>query len=81
MRAFKRQPSQGVYNLKTIYLIRHAESIGQHPDGSLTELGKKEAQDMVARLRDLSPYVRAVETIRPYCDSAGLDIQTDPDLA
>ena len=41
--------------MKTIYLIRHAESIGQHPDGSLTELGKKEAQDMVARLRDLIP--------------------------
>jgi 2,3-bisphosphoglycerate-dependent phosphoglycerate mutase len=43
---------------------------------------------MAARLRDLhldgafsSPYKRAVETIRPYCDSAGLDIQTDPDLA
>ena len=48
LRAFKRQPSQGVYNLKTIYLIRHAESIGQHPDGSLTELGKKQAQDMAA---------------------------------
>ena len=74
--------------MKTIYLIRHAESIGQHPDGSLTELGKKQAQDMAARLRDLSPdgaisspYVRAIETIRPCCDSAGLDIQTDPDLA
>ena len=43
---------------------------------------------MVARLRELSPdgaisspYVRAVETIQPYCDSAGLDIQTDLDLA
>ena len=71
-----------------MYLIRHAESIGQHPDGSLTELGKKQAQDMAARLRDLSPdgaisspYVRAIEPIRPYCASAGLDIQTDPDLA
>ena len=74
--------------MKTIYLIRHAKSTGQHPDGVLTDLGKKQAQDMVARLRDLSPdgaisspYVRAVETIRPYCDSAGLDIQTDTDLA
>ena len=28
-----------------------------------------------------SPYLRALDTIRPYCDSAGLDIQTDPDLA
>ena len=43
---------------------------------------------MVALLRDLSPdgaisspYVRAIETILPFCDSAGLDIQTDPDLA
>lgn len=42
----------------------------------------------MARLRDLSPdaaisspYVRAIETILPFCDSAGLDIQTDPDLA
>ena len=74
--------------MKTIYLIRHAESTGQHPDCSLTELGKKQAQDIVARLRDLSPdaaisspYVRAIETILPFCDSAGLDIQTDPDLA
>jgi len=74
--------------LKTIYLIRHAESTGQQPDGDLTELGKKQAQDIVSRLRDFrpdgaisSPYVRAIETIQPYCDSAGLDIQTDPDLA
>ena len=74
--------------MKTLYLIRHAESTGQQPDAALSDLGKKQAQDMVARLRDLSPdgaisspYVRAVETIQPYCDSAGLDIQTDLDLA
>ncbi|MDB3929853.1 histidine phosphatase family protein [Paracoccaceae bacterium] len=41
--------------MKTIYLIHHAESTGQHPDGVLTDLGKKQAQNMVARLRDLSP--------------------------
>ena len=43
---------------------------------------------MVARLRDLSPdgaisspYVRAMETSQPYCDSAGLEFQTDLDLS
>ena len=74
--------------MKTIYLIRHAQSTGQQPDGDLTELGKHQAQDLVARLSAIgpdgaysSPYLRARDTIRPYCDSAGLDIQTDPDLA
>ena len=74
--------------MKTIYLIRHAQSTGQQPDGDLTELGKKQAQDLIARLSYIapdgaysSPYLRALDTIRPYCDSAGLDIQTDPDLA
>ena len=74
--------------MKTIYLIRRAQSTGQQPDGDLTELGKQQAQDMAARLRDLhldgafsSPYLRALDTIRPYCDRVGLDIQTDPDLA
>ena len=74
--------------MKTIYLIRHAQSTGQQPDGDLTELGKQQAQDLIARLSAIgpdgaysSPYLRALDTIRPYCDSAGLDIQTDPDLA
>ncbi|MGB0687348.1 MAG: histidine phosphatase family protein, partial [Paracoccaceae bacterium] len=74
--------------MKTIYLIRHAQSTGQQPDGDLTELGKQQAQDLIARLSSIgtygaysSPYLRALDTIRPYCDSAGLDIQTDPDLA
>ena len=74
--------------MKTIYLICHAQSTGQQPDGDLTELGKKQAQDLIARLSSIdpdgaysSPYLRALDTIRPYCDSAGLDIQTDPDLA
>ena len=56
--------------MKTIYLIRHAESTGQQPDAALRDLGKKQAQDMVARLRELSPdgaisspYVRAMEII------------------
>ena len=74
--------------MKTIYLIRHAQSTGQQPDGDLTELGKQQAQDLIALLSAIgpdgaysSPYLRALDTIRPYCDSAGLDIQTDPDLA
>ena len=74
--------------MKTIYLIRYAQSTGQQPDGDLTELGKKQAQDLIARLSYIapdgaysSPHLRALDTIRPYCDRAGLDIQTDPDLA
>ncbi len=74
--------------MKTIYLIRHAQSTCQQPDGDLTEIGKKQAQDLIAGLSSIgpdgaysSPYLRALDTIRPYCDSAGLDIQTDPDLA
>ena len=74
--------------MKTTYLIRHAQSTGQQPDGDLTELGKKQAQDLIARLSYIgpdgaysSPYLRALDTIRPYCASANLDIQTDPDLA
>lgn len=70
-----------------IYLVRHAESTGAQPDGPLTEKGHDQARELSVRLAELkpnaafsSPYVRAIDTIRPYCDAIGMKIEAKPDL-
>ncbi len=75
----------------TIYLARHAMSAPSpelpEPDWPLSEDGKEQALNLRDRLDDLgidraysSPFPRAVETVRPFCEGAGLDIEIEPDL-
>ncbi|MDG2407098.1 MAG: histidine phosphatase family protein, partial [Paracoccaceae bacterium] len=54
----------------------------------LTELDKRQAQLLVARLSFASPdgtfsspYGRAFESSRLHCDGVGIVMKTDPDLA
>jgi 2,3-bisphosphoglycerate-dependent phosphoglycerate mutase len=70
-----------------ILLIRHAQSSGQHPDADLTAEGHAQAQALIPRLAALgvreifsSPYRRAIATVAPFADQAGLTIQTIGDL-
>ena len=74
-----------------IVLVRHAQS-APTPDlpelaWPLSERGRQQAQDLAAVLAELgvealasSPYVRAIDTLRPFAEAAGLEIQVDPDL-
>lgn len=76
----------------TVYLLRHAESTVvpalPESDWPLSEAGVQQAGELPARLAPLgidhvvsSPFVRAVETVRPFCEAAGIELQTDSDLS
>jgi 2,3-bisphosphoglycerate-dependent phosphoglycerate mutase len=75
----------------TLILVRHAQSAPDpalpNRDWPLSELGRQQAADLAPVLKALgvdvlasSPFVRAVETLRPYADAAGLSIEVDEDL-
>jgi 2,3-bisphosphoglycerate-dependent phosphoglycerate mutase len=75
----------------TLILVRHAQSA---PDPALperewplSEAGRRQAADLPTALAELgvdalasSPYLRAIETLRPYAELAGLEISIDEDL-
>lgn len=70
-----------------LILIRHCESSGQAPDAPLTEAGARAAEALAERLRALnpdavysSPYLRALTTVQPFADRAGLAIVEDARL-
>jgi len=72
-------------NLTIVYLLRHAES---HTDPNipqsewpLTQRGRQQAESLKSCLANLaidciysSPYARAVETVTPFAEQAGLGI-------
>jgi 2,3-bisphosphoglycerate-dependent phosphoglycerate mutase len=75
----------------TLILVRHAQSA---PDPALperefplSEIGRRQAEALAPVLAELgvdalasSPYIRAVDTLRPYAEAAGLPITVDEDL-
>lgn len=77
--------------MTTLILVRHAQSAPDPAlpdrDWPLSELGRQQALDLAPALAELgvdalasSPYHRAIATLRPYADHAGLDIAVDEDL-
>lgn len=75
--------------MKKIYCIRHCSAIGQHKDSPLTTEGTRQAQLMSMYLNEQnfpidkiisSPYLRAVESIKPFADTKDLQINLDPQL-
>ena len=77
--------------MTTLVLVRHAQSAPDpalpEPDWPLSETGRRQAAELAPTLARLgvdalasSPYLRAVETLRPYAEHAGLDIAIDEDL-
>ena len=75
----------------TIYLLRHAESAPgrdlPEPDWPLSPGGADQARRLVTQLSGLgiagvcsSPFVRAVATVRPFCEARQLSIEIEPDL-
>lgn len=73
--------------MKNIYLIRHCSAKGQEPLAELTDEGSKQAVRLAEALEHKqievvisSPYQRAIDTIRPYCERHHLTLQTDDRL-
>lgn len=72
---------------KNIYIVRHAEAEGQDPQAKLTERGLKQAGILADFLSNVkveriisSPYVRAIETMRPFAERNNLNIELDDRL-
>jgi len=77
--------------MTTLILVRHAQSAPDRDlperDWPLSGKGREQALDLAPALAELgvevlasSPFLRAIETLRPYADRAGLDIGVDEDL-
>lgn len=73
--------------MKSLYFVRHCQAAGQERDAPLTEQGRADAGRLVPFFREKeiagvysSPFVRAIETIRPYAEAAGRRIVTDERL-
>jgi 2,3-bisphosphoglycerate-dependent phosphoglycerate mutase len=73
--------------MRHIYLIRHCKANGQEPDAHLTEEGCQQAKKLSVFFADKkidliisSPYIRAIETIRPLAESIGMEIILDDRL-
>ena len=75
----------------TVYLLRHAEStvFPAVPESGwpLSEAGVQQAGELGPTLEPLgidhvvsSPFVRAVETVRPFCEATGIKLLVDCDL-
>ena len=76
--------------MKKLIVIRHCSAIGQERDAELTIAGKDQANTLATFLLEnqlqidhiiSSPFVRAIDSIRPYALQANLPIQEDERLA
>lgn len=76
--------------MTVVYFVRHAESnYNNHDDllRELTEKGLKDSKLVTQFLSDKeidiafsSPYKRAIDTIRDYAESSGLEIHIENDF-
>ncbi|WP_249871813.1 histidine phosphatase family protein [Oceanobacillus saliphilus] len=75
--------------MKKIYFVRHCSADGQHKDAPLTKMGIQQAVELATFFEkeqvtfDLiltSPYLRAIESIKPYTQLTGIPIEYDERL-
>ena len=73
--------------MQKIVLVRHAAATGQDADAPLTSEGRLQANALAELLLPFqiqrvisSPFVRATESVGPFCKRAGLVVETDPRL-
>lgn len=69
---------------KNIYIIRHCEAVGQSSDSPLTEKGIIQADELTEFLSDInvdriicSPFLRAIQTIKPFAENRNIEIEMD----
>jgi len=76
-------------SLKRIYLMRHCSAGGQHKDSPLTTEGIRQAQLLAKYFYNLqipidkiisSPYLRAIESMKPFAQEKGIKIDIDDRL-
>ncbi|KAB2451058.1 histidine phosphatase family protein [Bacillus sp. CH126_4D] len=76
--------------MKKLIVIRHCSATGQERNAELTIAGKNQANTLATFLLEnqpqidyiiSSPFVRAIDSIRPYALQANLSIQEDERLA
>jgi 2,3-bisphosphoglycerate-dependent phosphoglycerate mutase len=72
---------------KVLYLVRHCQAVGQHPQAPLSSAGLSQAHALADRLAGCgierivsSPFLRAVQSITPLAERLGLTIVTDARL-
>jgi len=70
--------------MKKIFLVRHCEATGQPADSQLTSKGFEQATELTDLLQKFeikrvvsSPFVRAIQTIEPFCQKQHLSLETD----
>jgi 2,3-bisphosphoglycerate-dependent phosphoglycerate mutase len=73
--------------MKCIFLVRHCKAEGQEPEASLTHEGFEQANLLAQFFADKeidrivsSPYKRAIQSIEPFANSRGLNIEKDERL-
>jgi 2,3-bisphosphoglycerate-dependent phosphoglycerate mutase len=76
-----------VFQLKSIYVIRHCEAEGQPPESSLTDKGLMQAIDLATFFNNVkieriisSPYKRAIQTIQPLAKQLNVEIEINSQL-
>jgi 2,3-bisphosphoglycerate-dependent phosphoglycerate mutase len=69
---------------KKIYLVRHCEAEGQPPEAALTEVGRKQANELAQFFLNKqidqilsSPYLRAKESIEPLQKELNVELKVD----
>ncbi|MED1511690.1 histidine phosphatase family protein [Bacillus proteolyticus] len=76
--------------MKKIIVIRHCSATGQERNAELTNIGRDQANSLATFLLEnnlqidyiiSSPFVRAIDSIRPYALQTNLPIQEDERLA
>lgn len=72
--------------MKQLIIIRHCQAEGQHKDSPLTQSGVNQAHRLAAFLNEQpikldriisSPFMRTIETIKPYADEHNISIEQD----
>ncbi|MEI5908713.1 histidine phosphatase family protein [Bacillus spongiae] len=74
--------------VKKIYLVRHCQAKGQSPNASLTPLGFEQSKELSGFLLQKevdmiisSPYLRAVDSIKPFAEKVNVQIKEDKRLS
>ena len=73
--------------MQQLVLVRHAAASGQEAGAPLTSEGERQARELADFLTQFdiervisSPFVRATESVRPFCSRVGLPVETDDRL-
>jgi 2,3-bisphosphoglycerate-dependent phosphoglycerate mutase len=70
-----------------VLLVRHAAALGQASDAPLSSEGEKQAEELADLLEQhhverviCSPFLRAIQSIAPYCQRKRLEVEIEPRL-